>query len=1390
MHPDKNPADEVKATKDFQILTEAKMVLLDPEKRRNLDESLIVNRASNLSALPLLCSICTGAESRVASRCLNGMGHVNPLISEFNSASRNYDCITNANSQTSAGRNDFAIALQKVLKKFITTDLPRMYPLGASRKQKACSKEVFSEPTDLDAHFFAREIRNQKSSVPLAAAVVEILNLSFVRKSKEKTQMHSSARDIPVYDLSSLSSCELEQIREYFGPPVIKPFLQGSVIEELRLFIPKCSIESKQSDGYQGGSRHVCQQCGRTRFSFFPFLGSFDTCFACKNVCCRECLCSAKRKVPSSGSYDLRLVCKTCKTTSTIKEAETWLTHGQYLIETDKKYLEAAIAMYSLSNELYPSEIAIVKQAQALFYCEKHERLVRYGKDVLRTTTFERENIQQLQRLVAESLIKIADEADNSNLLKKADKYEEAIKWTGQISERSGTAMSDLKGEAMGRRLHCLELLHEREKMLLSHLIVAIREGSLLKVFTLLQDLDEEVSDACLNQLSTESLETYGQYGKLLLRLAKTMVTFKQDPSGAFSRITDIFWTGFSLFAENGSKEHIVDFVVHFACQLLKGRHSSLLDTLHEITPTNFLKCLYLTEDDIISPPDIEARWWKNVTVNGCDMNMFLKYEVAVKKLYETKRWSPVKVALSYYDLTSACEHSSQLLATLITSAQWFARQMSLPTSDDALQYSCKKMILKLTNLAAEVSFDVGFTHPHLQYYVARMVLGLQFYAASKAPCESQDDAKSIGKHLNWLVACGRLCPLHKMPIVSPSESAILHTISRDLYSEYLLKLQDELPPPMRPISEAILCYHIYENHLLKRCQLQDPTGNGLRLTAMTELLHAEDLSWDGVQQLLQWNMAPLDSEGWSVINHQLLEPVASSGIHQLVGLEINKHDFSIQLLIRKETRSLASLLCWEDIALGFTLNDPGCFFSLEAVTPMETPYHPFNKQVFSPKELQGSRFLNTLFHTDYLLKQFCTGFEISSYPPFHKRPIHEGLLKGLPNELQEALLSIPSRGPCFSRVNRFFVQADVMEYDVQESDDSIIWLFGNVEMTVRCRPLSHTQDGGLQDQEGQGPHPDGPVGSFIADFNEHYDQIEKHFPEFLRLKELCKVQWLGSFVASLQRMLEETSIRLESKEMDAKFGDVFALAMQTAENDLQDQLFNMWRKLEAQKGFIRSDEMVKLIRQNLEIPASYQEIHDGVRSGDFSVLAKQIARKRVPSVAQIKQQVIKEHTERLSQCRKSISTLKKDCKKCLPPTELATGSCWVPAVCHCEGKCIYGGVSLMPKPRKVTLRVRRDFSWVPLTPNFFGFHEILKQPPVKPFYPPRTLGRKVLLTTGVSPASNPPDGDFGCSSSPSDPQCYGGRGNISEEAGTSLKNALENHVLGDGNINVIMQKD
>lgn len=1345
MHPDKNPEDKVRATKEFQRLADAKIVLLDPEKRRNLDESLNDNGARNWYALPLLCSVCTEAKSKAGSRCLKGKGHINPLIDEYESASKEYK-----NRKKYQGRDEFSITLQEVLTKFVNTDFPRLYPLIANRKQKPSS-------SDLGTCLGSSGISCQKSSVPSAADVVKIIRLSLVRESNRYAPLHPASTGIPLYDLSSLSGSELGQILQYFGLPSVEPHKE-SVIKELTMLIPKCTFEHKKPEPYQPhfmdeilmatylGAvilRASCQQCRQVSFLFL----CFPSCFACKDRCCWACISSVKRKMPTSGSYDLRSLCKKCLTNLNSRDAAAWLTHGQYLLETDKKFLEAALAMYNLSSELYPSETAIIEQARALFICNRHQRLVRYGKDVLRTATFDRVNARKLQKMVAESLMNIADNADDYNLLRKAEKYEEVINWTAHLSDEIEPWVRDLKTRAMRGRLHCFEVRErvtkQRAQILFKQLTAAIREGSLLRVFTLIQDMDEEAKGACSDQLSTESPDSYNQYGRLLLRLAKTTLGIKGDAAGAISQIADIFWTGHSLFMENDSREHIFHFVIHFTCQVLRERHSLLLETLHEITPKNFLQCLHLSEDDIFSPPDIEARWWKNFSVEGCDMKMFLKYELAVKNLSETKKWSPFKVALSYYDLTHACKHSSQLLLTLITSAQWFARQISLPNTDGPLKYWCKKMILELTNLAAALSFEFGI-HPHLQYYVARMVLGLQFYASSKIPYGSQDDLKIFGDHLNWLVAAGRLCPVHKMPIVSPAESVIFHLMSQDLYSEYLLKIQDEVAPRMRPMSEAILRYHIYENHWRKRCQLQDPTGNGLRLTAMTELLRAEEWSWDGVQKLLQWNLVPLDSEGWLVKNHQLLEPVASSGIHQLVGLEIDKNDFSIKLLTRKQTRRSPSLLCWQDIAIGFTMDSPECFFSLEAVTPQETLYHPFNKQIFSPKELEASKFLNTLFHTDYLLKQLSTGFEISSYPPFHKRPAHEGLLKGLPTALQKVLLSIPSRGPSLSRVHRFWIQADAMEYDVQQNDDSVRWMFGDVDMTVRCKRMFHSQDGELHDQDVPGPDPDSPEAKFTADFTTHYDQIGKYFPEFLRLKELCKVQCLGAFIARFERSLEEQRKQLERREMDAKYREIYALSLQKAQSEFQRRLDDMLLEMRRQHGFI-SDEMVRLIYQKGDIPGSYNEIYNWVRFGDSSVIAQQLARNRVPSVSKIKQQFLHEHATKLRQYRISVSTLKKNCKKCLPSTDLANGCCWVPAVCHSDdGKCIYGGVALTPMPRKVTLRMKSDFSRVPLTPNFFGFREKVKNPPVKQFDPPRVNGRKVPLRNGAGPGTGPPSDDSG----------------------------------------------
>ena len=115
----------------MQLLNEAKFVLLDTKERQNLDERLVDNDVYERNALPLLCSICMNAKSRVGSKCLRGMGHISPLIEEFNAALKEYNC----GIQKSPDRDEFLNDLEEMLKKFITIDLPRLYPLMENRKR-------------------------------------------------------------------------------------------------------------------------------------------------------------------------------------------------------------------------------------------------------------------------------------------------------------------------------------------------------------------------------------------------------------------------------------------------------------------------------------------------------------------------------------------------------------------------------------------------------------------------------------------------------------------------------------------------------------------------------------------------------------------------------------------------------------------------------------------------------------------------------------------------------------------------------------------------------------------------------------------------------------------------------------------------------------------------------------------------------------------------------------------------------------------------------------------------------------------------------------------------------------------------------------------------------
>lgn len=1285
---------------------------------------------------------------RSSCRCLKGFGHKSPLIDEYHAAQQEYNVKRYSHCKKSRSKAKFAKSLEQVLEEFLKNEWLMLYPLANVRDHerkersdndvppprfvtdilKQCDPSMANEESGKGRTFF----------LPSTKDAVKVLQETLLRTTKRRDVCMPSSDRFPIYDLSSLSENELRLIMDYLRLPNETSATREMLESKVSFYLPSIVVASTEVDNQAQNISRTCEQCS-ARLSFTGYFlkrTSSIVCFACNKVCCQDCMKESKCKIPSTGSFTLRSICTECFTSMEKEAAQMWLEHGRYLLESNEGEMDTAIAMYRISNTIHPNDKSIIYEAETLYVKKEHTRLVEFGKDVVHETALTKGNRKQLVHYVAESLLQIAHATDRTDLMKKAEMYEEVIQWIERF-EKDDDKIHEFKLMATRMKINCLrehdQVVQNRATKMFSQLTEAIQEGSFLKALVIQQNEDRQVMRLCFQKLLKESSEKYNEYSKLLLRLFKASAHHEEGNStAAMNDVADVFWNGYPLFQARERNVPIVDYVIQFILKMLKEEASLPLENISKIKAANFLRTLQLNEEDLINPPDIDQRKWESLTVDGCDMKMFLKYEAAVKRLVQKQKWSSIDAAFAYYDLIDACKHPAQLLLTLITSSQWFAKQISHSDFNEPCLFACNKMITKLTNLAAALAFEFS-THPYMQYYVAKLVIGLQFYSSWKTGYEGQETANFIGVHMKWLVAAGRHCPLHSMPIVTPTEAVLMNIITTKLHCEYLLKLQDFTSGELRPMSEAILRYQIYENSWFQRGEVDASTEDGLRLTAMTELLAEKKWSWDDVQRRILSNMIAIDRNGWQIVNGKLLGSVSTSNIQRLVGLEINKKDFSINVLVERSSRLNVfnrepALLSLGDIACGISLNQPGSFFSLEGIDPQQTPYHPFNKLIFFPEELEGTELLFTMLHTDYLLKQFSMGFEIQYYPPFQLRPMSEGLLKRLPNDLKEALSSIPSRGASLNRVHRLWIQADTMEYDVHEDNDTIRWLFGEVKMTVRCMPMFHGVDGELQDQDTNGPDPDSPEGRFVADFNRNYEKIGKQFPAFLRLKELCKVQWLGQFLQSFQDVLESQKSRIERGELESEFQRVHTSALQEIKANIVASLDKIRNDIKRQVPYI-NDNIVNQVHREGSISASYQEISDWLYYGNSYVIAEKIAREKAPTLSQIRTKTIEHHKANLYKYTKAVG----DLRKCSTSFLAANNKCkWIPTVNYHKDeneyrRFHYGGVSLTPKAVKTNIPKPDIFSgWrkIVLMPSTLSSHEATKQPPRQTFNPPKVQQR------------------------------------------------------------------
>ena len=148
-HPDKNLEDTERATRNYQKLNHAKMVLLDAEERRKHDEELIDSDVRNENALPLLCNICMAQRENSKSvaqfsrSCLMGFGHKSPLTEEFYASHQEYHVQRLSQRSKSQRTTEFIESLDQVLEEFLNIEWLLLYP-----QKRALSRERREQSND------------------------------------------------------------------------------------------------------------------------------------------------------------------------------------------------------------------------------------------------------------------------------------------------------------------------------------------------------------------------------------------------------------------------------------------------------------------------------------------------------------------------------------------------------------------------------------------------------------------------------------------------------------------------------------------------------------------------------------------------------------------------------------------------------------------------------------------------------------------------------------------------------------------------------------------------------------------------------------------------------------------------------------------------------------------------------------------------------------------------------------------------------------------------------------------------------------------------------------------------------------------------------------------
>ena len=565
--------------------------------------------------------------------------------------------------------------------------------------------------------------------------------------------------------------------------------------------------------------------------------------------------------------------------------------------------------------------------------------------------------------------------------------------------------------------------------------------------------------------------------------------------------------------------------------------HQTLYQNCSQLTAENLVssasisklsECGLLPDTSMLFPPSFNNRVWCDFSFRSS--KTAFKYELGIQKNFVSGKWSHRDVALAYIDFLPACCHTSEIVVTLLMAASWFLKELHAKVKTTAFHqrnispevYALKQIIVQCIACAHQSS--LRYLHPGMRFYVLRLGIGMAIHAINLANENfTESDSQLIVKMLHMLVYNARFCPFWRIPVVGISEAILLHIVSGQIHSEFVLALQNVKSAESCPIDASEINYQIYENDLLHVSKLVSSEDAYERCVDV--LLKARQWTWEDVSDTMTSPLLARTPDGWLIQEPKFAVDLDYA---ELLGFEIDfsSNSPSFRLLVKKPDGKNVGLFSESDVAEAIRLNEGEPIapsFSLDPPSIYEH-FHPFQELRY-PDEIRETGLLKTMLEADYLMKSFSVGSDVSSKPPFKRRPTiigdSSGLLDNVPRHIR-SILSPLSHGQRFDRLHRFWIQADELVYEKElNSDDSkLVWYFKQPKMTVRTSPMIHDVDGKLIDFPKMDP--DSPEVKFAADMTTNYDEIGVHFPIFLRLRELVKLYFVGRIIFSVYEGLKE----------------------------------------------------------------------------------------------------------------------------------------------------------------------------------------------------------------------------------------------------------------------------